>query len=130
MNASDISTARRLIAEFEDKAVGRHNSNQWNRPSLAPSPLQNPHRMVPVFYRREVRIRESWKHCDVGDYCKPEEWQECEVPRLKMISPVPFIPNVFDFNSCPDESHLDVWEFERKAIERDGTRSFAWRRTR
>lgn len=127
MNHNDIAAARRLIAEFEDKAVGRHNSNQWNRPSLAPSPLRDPQRMIPVIYRRTVTLKESWKDCAVGDYCKPEEWQECEHPVLKMIAPMPFILNFYDYN--PEESHIKTWEFQRKAIERDGTRSFAWRRT-
>lgn len=130
MNHADIAAARRLIAEFEDKADGRHNSNQWNRPSLEASPLHNPQRMIAVIYRREVRIKESWKDCAVGDYCKPEEWEECEHPFLKMIAPAPFIPNFFDYNLTPDTWELnDIWEFERKSIERDGTRSFTWKRT-
>lgn len=63
MNNADISAARRLIAQFEGRALGRHNSNEWQRPDEFRKSTD-----APVERFGGVVIRRDWSECRRGEY--------------------------------------------------------------
>lgn len=61
MNCKDIESARKIIEQFEGKALGRHNSNEWERPGGS---LQRSRTRL-----SQAVIVDDWSKCDVGQYC-------------------------------------------------------------
>jgi hypothetical protein len=84
MNAADIAAARRLIAQFEDKADGRHNST--NVPALRPTELPPPQKEglndLPVTYRPKP-----------SDFPAGFEWMAFGGLRAVLDIPLPLIAN-------------------------------------
>lgn len=84
MNAHDIAAARRLIAQFEGKAEGRHNSTRLpNRPVMIPQfearVIDHEARVLENYYDRSLivwslnfdlcgAVQPDWKHCALGEY--------------------------------------------------------------
>ena len=123
MNAADINAARRLIAQFEDRALGRHNSSLHRDNPVAEQPAPVPEQP------RHVYPKVNPDDCEVGDYLwtKPE-WEGHPDSRiLRVMKPIrPFLVSTIN----PEASLCDngIMEFERVMLIRNGRRCKAWHR--
>lgn len=106
MNAADIDAACRLIAQFEDKALGRHNSSRFRENPVAPQPVPIPEQ------RQSVTLKTGPEDCQVGDYC----WTLRRIiPEGIMVVRIAQWISPEDMSWFDESRALDIctWEFER-----------------
>lgn len=107
MNHSDIAAARRLIAQFEGNALGRHNSSQLRDNPVAERPAPLPEQ------RHRIIVKDKPDDCAVGEYCWVQGDYAPEVTLMR-FRPLPDPRRFIDFNSVPSMDEVMVtWEFER-----------------
>lgn len=104
--AADLAAARRLIAQFEERALGRSNSGQ-QRPNLA---------------RATGSERSDWRECAIGEVCRGEGWwgQGGSVA-VRVVAPTSPLPSIWRWTdpnrvlaSLADYSY---WEFHLVSLK-------------
>jgi hypothetical protein len=106
--------AQRLIAQFEGKALGRHNSNTDLNPSarrVAPAP-------APTENRSFVRFAHSPAYCRIGECVKEIKGADFRARFWRV--PVRRRPidifDMYDADNILAECSFDAWEFEAVRI--------------
>jgi hypothetical protein len=151
MNCKDIELARRIIAAFEGRALGRHNSSvdlrdnevaRIERPSTGlnfdagrvvsrqEGTYETTERRVfpeDLIRRATVIIQPDWLRCEVGQVCAllPGGADPRTDLRWNVIPPI-----TDDFLEASARMELDYRQFEAIRVLKDGGIQFMWRRIR
>jgi len=134
----DLAWARNLAAQMKE-GHGRHVSSRQFR--VRPD---DPERMVPIFYRREVvpdrrigtlngcRVMSDPQHCEIGDLTQNIDTRYFQGPFMEVLIPADGPPLAFDSNvetpvSYPSPFQVATFERVRYEFSHGHTEIF-WKR--
>lgn len=90
MNTKDLEAARRLIAQFEDRATGRHNSTMF------------PTRPTELIPHAQERLESDWVNVMIRRLCGSDESRSLPRPR----NDERFLEMASDWKSCQVGQHV------------------------
>jgi hypothetical protein len=153
VNCKDIELARRIIAAFEGRALGRHNSSVDLRDNevarrrdistglnfdtgrvVSRQEETTERRVFPedMIRRAVVIIQPDWLRCEVGQVCTvlPGGADPRTDLRWNVIPPMSRLINQFQADVSSQMREMDYLQFEAIRVLKGSDIQFMWRRIR